>query len=57
MVYDAGNGFLLHALVEVPSPPDEKSIDDLERLLSKELVDAGVIKRGIGVQRKSISSA
>ncbi|MCK4971323.1 MAG: hypothetical protein KAS77_12360, partial [Thermoplasmata archaeon] len=57
MVYDAGNGFLLHALVEVPSPPDEKSIDDLERLLSKELVDAGVIKRGIEVQRKSISSA
>ncbi len=56
LVYDAWNGYLLHALVEVPSPPDEKSIDDLERLLSEELMDAGVIEKGIGVQRPSISS-
>jgi hypothetical protein len=56
LVYDARNGYLLHALVEVPSPPDEKSIDDLERLLSKELMNGGVIEKGIGVQRPTISS-
>ena len=53
MVYDSWNGYLLHALVEVPSPPDERVIDDLEIFLSEELVGAGVIKEGIVAKRKS----
>jgi hypothetical protein len=54
LVYDAGNGYLLHALVEVPSPPDERTVEDLERYLSLELVSEGVIKRGIGARLGSI---
>jgi len=56
IVYDSWNGYLLHALVEVPSPPDERAIDDLEIFLSEELVGAGVIREGIVARRKSALS-
>ncbi len=57
IVYDSWNGYLLHALVEVPSPPDERSIDDLEVFLSEELVSEGVIKEGIVARRRSMGTA
>jgi hypothetical protein len=56
IVYDAWNNFLLHALVEIPAPPDEREIDDLEQMLSEELVSAGVIKTGIVANRQKIKS-
>jgi hypothetical protein len=56
MVYDSWNGYLLHALVEVPSPPDERMIEDLEAFLSEELIAAGIIKQGIVTKRKNATS-
>jgi hypothetical protein len=56
LVYDSWNGFLLYALVEVPSPPFEMTIDDLERILSEELVEAGVMKEGIVAKRHSLDT-
>ena len=41
--YDEMNGFLLNALVEVPAPPLELGISDVQTLLREELQAANII--------------
>ncbi len=42
LVFDCQNGYMLSALVEVPSPPADRTMDDIERMLTKELIEVGV---------------
>ena len=43
--FDRHNGYMLHALVEVPSPPGDRTVGNVERLLTRELLDLGIFEK------------
>jgi hypothetical protein len=42
--FDRHNGFMLHALVEIPTPPGDRKIGDVERMLTSELIELGIFE-------------
>jgi hypothetical protein len=45
IVHDRRNGYLLSALVEIPSPPQDRAVSDVERMLTQELLEMEIFEK------------